>query len=62
MTLPDWLTALLAERYPRPPAGVAVLTAMLRPAATAHNRLFNNGVLVFEWRILPTVGLLWGEE
>lgn len=59
--LPDWLTHLLAERYPRP-AGLRLLTAMLRPAATAHDRIFNHGTLVFEWRMVPTAGLMWGER
>lgn len=39
MTYPTWLTTLLAERYPRTPAGIDLLTLSLRPAATCHEVL-----------------------
>ena len=34
--LPDWLSALLLQRYPQNPAGLSLLTLALRPAATTH--------------------------
>lgn len=34
--LPDWLSALLLQRYPQNPAGLSLLTLALRPAATSH--------------------------